>query len=63
LKDIETLNEISKAQSGEIAILKFENDKLHNLYNNKESLLEQKRNELDQAYANYEEMVEEKNYK
>ena len=42
--------------------IKSDNEKLLNLYQNKEKLLDEKRNELAEANANYAELKEEKNY-
>jgi len=62
LKDIEAMNEIIHNQSTEIALIKFENDKLMNLYQNKEKLLGEKRDQMADIQANYDELLEEKNY-
>lgn len=54
LHDVEVLTETVHSQANEIATLKFDNDKLLNLYQNKEKLLDQKRNELAEALENLE---------
>ena len=62
MKDIEVSNEIIIDQGSEIGMLKFENDKLMNLYQNKDKLLNEKRDQLADTQANYDELLEEKNY-
>lgn len=56
------LTETVRAQADDIAVVKFENEKLLNLYQNKENLLNDKRNELADAQASYQELLDEKNY-
>lgn len=61
LNNIETLKKTVREQCDELAMVNYENDKLLNLYQNKEKVLNDKRNDLVQLQVSYDDLQEQYN--